>query len=259
VAASTSNGWEPGAEQAEFRVLFVDDDPLMRRTVRRHLAPHGAEVIAVAFATHVEPLLASGRFDAVLCDYHLGEERTSGSLVRKLCAEHRKVAVLTSNPDGARSDSELEGVPVLSKADFGRVVEWLREPVTQERPVATSHEREKVGRLPAEPSRPSVSKLAIEAPVVPQEATPVELAAYEEMELPDPRDAHAASERSYGAAPDAPTREMHSAPRLRAIEAPEPGQTPTRGRAPVALAFVLGVGVGGGGVAAALWLAGALG
>lgn len=252
MAASTNNGWEPDGKHAEYRVLFVDDDPLMRRTVRRHLAAHGAEVIAVAFETHVEPLLASGRFDAVLCDYHLGEQRTSASLVRKLCADHRKVAVLTSDPDAARSDTELEGAPVLSKADFERVVAWLREPAGPQRPAAASHERAKVARLPAEPSRPSVSKLAIEAPAVPHEATPVELAAYEEMELPDPRDAHAAPERPR----DAPTREMQSAPRLRAIEAPD---TPTRGRASVALAFVLGVGVGGGGVAAALWLTGALG
>ncbi len=252
--AGVDNGWVREPAPAELRVLFVDDDPLMRRAVRRHLAAHGVELIAVAFEGHVEPLLASGPYDAVLCDYHLGDG-TSTPLVRRLVGVHGKVAVLTSDPDGALQDAGLDGVRVLSKSDFGQVLAWLREP--SERPGNASHERQRVDCRPAEPSRPSVAKLAIEAPAVPRSATPVELAAYEDLELPDPRDAQGAAQ---GRAADAPTRQMRSAPRLRAITSSSTSPAPLRpSRAPLALAFVLGAGVGGGTVSAALWLAGALG
>ncbi len=251
---TSQNGWEPTPHSSAQRVLFIDDDPLMQRAVRRHLASHGVEIIAVAFQSHVEPLLAAGPYDAVLCDYHLGDRATSTPLVRRLTSEHHKVAVLTSDPEGARADTGLDGIPVFPKSDFDQVLAWLRQP--REPPDKPSHERLKA-QPPAEPTRPAVSKLAIEAPAVPRSATPVELAAYEEMELPDPRDAQAPKPAS--TAPDAPTREMPSAPRLRAVEPPAPASTQERAPMPAWVVFMMGAGVGGGAVAAALWLAGALG
>ncbi len=257
--ARATHGWGPDPQAAQMRVLFVDDDPLMRRAIGRQLSAHGVELVGVAFQTHVEPLLASGPYDAVLCDYHLGDG-TSTPLVRRLVVEHRKVAVLTSDPEGARADVGLAGIQVLAKFDLEEVLAWLRQPV-DEPPDKPSHERLKAAPLAAEPWRPSVAKLAIEAPAVPRSATPVELAAYEEMELPDPRDAQMDPAGARHVESDSPTRQMPSAPRLRAAT-PPPTSTPSDSRPralPSWLVFVMGVGVGGGGVAFTLWLIGTLG
>lgn len=55
------------------RVLIVDDEPAVRQSVKRILQRQGVDALAVADPDAALQQLASGTFDLVLCDVHLGD------------------------------------------------------------------------------------------------------------------------------------------------------------------------------------------
>lgn len=107
------------------RILYVEDDVLMRRVLARYSRRAGCEVAVVGVSTVAECLeqLASEPFDAVLCDFDLGLESTA-SLVRRLHRWRCPVVVFTSRPERARAEvggrarviSKLEPIQVVCDA-----------------------------------------------------------------------------------------------------------------------------------------------
>ena len=94
---STSLGSEPARKGAAaqkrtqpLKILVVDDEPLIRWSVRRGLARNGHEVHEATSATEtLAAIAAKGPFDAVVLDYRLPDRRDL-SLLRQ---------VLEGNPD----------------------------------------------------------------------------------------------------------------------------------------------------------------
>lgn len=99
-------------------VLFLDDDPLVRRAVARSAALRGIEVHAVETAAALRAHLAWREpVDAVVCDFNLGEGKNSASLVRRLQGDGVCVVVLTGNVRAAVSELGFS-VPVVAKGDM---------------------------------------------------------------------------------------------------------------------------------------------
>lgn len=101
----------------ETRVLVVDDDPILCRTLARVLWP--AKVTIVGNASDALDVIArEGPFDAVLCD--LVMEPIDGvrfiELLRRVAPQQaERVAMLTATADRARVERQLPGTTVLSK------------------------------------------------------------------------------------------------------------------------------------------------
>jgi DNA-binding response OmpR family regulator len=102
------------AVTARRRVLVLDDDPAIARTLRRAGAVlDEIDLCVVETEEQARAELGAGRFDHVLCDWHLGT-RTSEALIHDLFARRVRVAVLTADPKGAVLALGLR-VPVLAK------------------------------------------------------------------------------------------------------------------------------------------------
>jgi CheY-like chemotaxis protein len=105
------------------RVLLVDDDEPLRRSMARVLS-RDAIVIGVATAAEVLALIAAGeRFDVLVCDYHL-PDLTGTQLHARLRIVAPELARATVFVTG---DADLESVrislaslgPILSKPVSG--------------------------------------------------------------------------------------------------------------------------------------------
>ena len=82
--AFAENAATPQKRTEPLKVLVVDDEPLIRWSVRRGLTRHGHEVHeATSAAETLDALTASGPFDAIVLDYRLPDRRDL-SLLRQV-------------------------------------------------------------------------------------------------------------------------------------------------------------------------------
>ena len=92
------------------RVLVVDDDAVVRRTLRRILQRHGFQTAVADDARQARKLLAKGRFDLMLADVSMPGE--SGlDLIQGVMPDHRDMAVVIisgiGSPDIAETAFEM--------------------------------------------------------------------------------------------------------------------------------------------------------
>lgn len=101
------------------RILVVDDEPLLRRTLERVLRSLQYEVDAVGEPQLVYELLAPGGYDLVLVDVHLPQisgAALSLALIRRWPALDGRIVLMTGDP-GVRDEwpDELRRCPLLAK------------------------------------------------------------------------------------------------------------------------------------------------
>lgn len=66
------------------RVFLVEDDPDVRRSIRRRLRPYGYEVREAGSVLEATGILDAGaRFDAALIDWNLGNSTLTGLVIAK--------------------------------------------------------------------------------------------------------------------------------------------------------------------------------
>jgi DNA-binding NtrC family response regulator len=102
------------------RILVVDDEPTLRRTLERALSSFDYEVIAVGEPHLAYEVLEEGDFDLVLLDIHLPQMAGDAlflALVRRWPQLLGRVVLMTGDPNAVRADwpAELLGCPVLAK------------------------------------------------------------------------------------------------------------------------------------------------
>jgi DNA-binding NtrC family response regulator len=102
------------------RILIVDDEPLLRRTLERALRWMDYDVIAVGEPHLAYEVLEDGDFDLVLLDIHLPQMAGDAlflALVRRWPQLLGRVVLMTGDPGAVRPDwpAELLCCPVLSK------------------------------------------------------------------------------------------------------------------------------------------------
>ncbi|MBA3258722.1 MAG: response regulator [Gemmatimonadales bacterium] len=102
------------------RILVIDDEPALRRTLERALRSLSYDVVAVGDPHLAYELLDAGEYDLVLLDIHL--QQMSGdtfflALVRRWPRLVQRVVLMTGDPWAVKSDwpAELRRHPVLSK------------------------------------------------------------------------------------------------------------------------------------------------
>ncbi len=102
------------------RILVVDDEPALRRTLERALRSLAYEVVAVGDPHLAYELLDAAEYDLVLLDIHL--QQMSGdtlflALVRRWPRLAGRVVLMTGDPWAVKSEwpAELLRCPVLSK------------------------------------------------------------------------------------------------------------------------------------------------
>lgn len=78
------------------RVVVLDDEPIARELLRRHLARHDYQTVETATVDQAVAALRSGPVDAVILDVRLPEERDGLDVLRDL-----------------RKEAPLAGVPVI--------------------------------------------------------------------------------------------------------------------------------------------------
>jgi DNA-binding NtrC family response regulator len=102
------------------RILVVDDEPTLRRTLERALRSFEYDVIAVGDPHLAYEVLEDGDFDLVLLDIHLPQMAGDAlflALVRRWPELLGRVVLMTGDPGAVRPDwpAELLCCPVLSK------------------------------------------------------------------------------------------------------------------------------------------------
>lgn len=102
------------------RILIVDDEPSLRRTLERALKSHKYEVVGVADPASAYQMLTESTFDLVLLDLRLPQ--MSGqtfflAIVRRWPRLLGRVILMSGDPLAELSDypPELVGCPVLPK------------------------------------------------------------------------------------------------------------------------------------------------
>jgi DNA-binding NarL/FixJ family response regulator len=106
------------ADLATLRVLLLEDDPLLRRAWQRVADRMGGlELVPVETEEQARAALAQHAFEVVLCDFHLGDGRTSQALIEEIFrAGAPRLAVLTGDPDRVRRALPID-VRVIDKLD----------------------------------------------------------------------------------------------------------------------------------------------
>ncbi len=104
------------------RVLVIDDDELIRETVRLALAHAGFEVATLGDAQSAQAVAAQTRPDLIMLDLYMGE--ASGL---DLCRRLKTDAATRAIPVIVLSGSN-EPVDVLAGIDAG-AVEYLKKPI----------------------------------------------------------------------------------------------------------------------------------
>jgi DNA-binding NtrC family response regulator len=102
------------------KILIVDDEPTLRRTLERALSSFDYDVIAVGEPHLAYEVLEDGDFDLVLLDIHLPQMAGDAlflALVRRWPQLRGRVVLMTGDPGAVRPDwpAELLCCPVLSK------------------------------------------------------------------------------------------------------------------------------------------------
>ncbi len=102
------------------RILVVDDEPSLRRTLERALRSLAYDVVAVGDPHLAYQLLDAGEYDLVLLDIHMGQ--MSGdtfflAMVSRWPWLAERVVFMTGDPWAVKGDwpAELRRRPVLSK------------------------------------------------------------------------------------------------------------------------------------------------
>ncbi len=113
-----------GKEQAETRILIVEDDPASREVLADWLAGHGHAVRAAGTASEALDAARDFHPDVLLSDWDLGGERNGVDVARTLQSEHDlNVIFISGNP-----------LHLLRQASRDlRVIRYLRKPVSLER------------------------------------------------------------------------------------------------------------------------------
>jgi two-component system NtrC family sensor kinase len=87
------------------RVLVIDDDERMLRCIERTMSRDGCEVVTAGSAREAFTLLAGNRFDAIICDLHLGDLRGATFFEKLSPPDAQKVVFITG---GACDDADVE-------------------------------------------------------------------------------------------------------------------------------------------------------
>lgn len=101
------------------RVLIVDDEPALRRTLERALRNHKYETVSVADPHSAYQMLEDSSFDVVLLDLrlpHLSGDTLYLAIVRRWPRLAGRVILMSGDPWTDRDRlAELEGCPILAK------------------------------------------------------------------------------------------------------------------------------------------------
>jgi DNA-binding NtrC family response regulator len=102
------------------RILIVDDEPSLRRTLERVLRSLGYEVVAVGEPHLAYEMMDEGEFDLVLLDIHLPQVSGDAlflAMVRRWPQLRRRVLLMSGDPWAARAEwpAELLNCPLLVK------------------------------------------------------------------------------------------------------------------------------------------------
>ena len=101
------------------RILIVDDEPALRRTLERALKGHGYEVVSVADPHSAYQILGESSFDLVLLDLRLPQmpgDTLFLAIVRRWPRLLRRVILMSGDPFPQEQwPAELAECPVLHK------------------------------------------------------------------------------------------------------------------------------------------------
>jgi len=102
------------------RILIVDDEPSLRRTLQRALTSYKYEVVAVADPHSAYQMLDESSFDLVLLDLrlpHMAGDTFFLAIVRRWPRLLGRVILMSGDPWSELNDCppELAGCPVLPK------------------------------------------------------------------------------------------------------------------------------------------------
>jgi DNA-binding NtrC family response regulator len=102
------------------RILVVDDEPSLRRTLERALRAMGYEVLTAGDPALAYDLLGAGGFDLVLLDVNLPQMSGDAlflALIRRAPELAARVILMSGDPWVAKHDwpPELQRCPVLAK------------------------------------------------------------------------------------------------------------------------------------------------
>ena len=105
---------------AKARILVVDDEPALRRTLERALGALGYDVVSVGDPHLVYELLDAADYDLVILDIHLPQLRGDTlaiALLRRWPRLAGRVLLMTGDPWALRADwpEELRRCPLLVK------------------------------------------------------------------------------------------------------------------------------------------------
>lgn len=105
------------------RVLLLEDEPMVRTTWLRIALSVPVELLAVETVDQARLLLGEGRFDLVVCDFHLGGQKTSEDLLRELAAQG--IASVVMSADGRVLERLRASHAVLAKPSHIDEIEAL--------------------------------------------------------------------------------------------------------------------------------------
>ena len=102
------------------RILVVDDEPALRRTLERALGAMGYEVVSVGDPLLVYELLDASDYDLVILDIHLPQlsgDTLAIALLRRLPRLADRLLLMTGDPWALRADwpEELRRCTLLVK------------------------------------------------------------------------------------------------------------------------------------------------
>jgi DNA-binding response OmpR family regulator len=102
------------------RILIVDDEPGLRRTLERALRSHRYEVVSVADPHSAYQMLDESNFDLVMLDLRLPQMAGDTfflAIIRRWPRLAGRVILMSGDPFSAQPDwpAELAGCPVLPK------------------------------------------------------------------------------------------------------------------------------------------------
>jgi DNA-binding response OmpR family regulator len=101
------------------RILVVDDEPALRRTLERALKSHHYEVVSAADPNSAYQILGESNFDLVLLDLHLPQmpgDTLFLAIIRRWPRLLQRIILMTGDPSPQPDwPRELAGRPVLQK------------------------------------------------------------------------------------------------------------------------------------------------
>lgn len=96
-------------------VLLVEDDPVLRDAMTRHLKLRGYAVVPLANARDAEEVLSFMRPSAIIVDYRLPDTHATALLDRGLRAHPDAPVVMISGFSEAAEAAAARGIPFVKK------------------------------------------------------------------------------------------------------------------------------------------------